>query len=204
MGQTEFNSEQLADSPTNGKVLTSDGEVNSWTDPAALPGNQNLWLTAAADSGSEAATTKTSTLTIAGGDGVTTALSGNGVAATITISSTRFETYVLGDVGAVPSTLLSNGVAALSIAHAGTIVRIEAYVASWITVVATDTLTVILEYGTLGGTATTTITSTDGAEATFGADKSIAVSQGDILKATTTISDNDTVAGVTVVVTIEV
>jgi hypothetical protein len=89
MVQTKFNSAQLAAGASADDILTSDGTDNVWRTGASV--EIDKWLTAAADSGSEAATTNSSTLTIAGGDGISTALTGNGVAATITIDADVFD-----------------------------------------------------------------------------------------------------------------
>ena len=260
---TEFNSEQLADSPTAGDVCTSDGEVNVWNAGAGLVNLDDAYnnspssnKTITVDDGEvqfinnaalaiftdgEIQISATGNLNVdgtsdflaavlmhadlrideslyikeqaaAGGD---TAAYGQLWVKDTTPNELWFtddagtdfkltarDTYSFGDPGVVPSTLLSNGVDTLPVTHSGVITRIEAFAQAWITVVATDTLTVILEYGPIGATSTTTITSTAGAQATFGADKAIAIDQGDILKVTTTISDNDTVTGVSCNVTI--
>ena len=99
--------------------------------------------------------------------------------------------------------LKSNFITVLPIAQAGTITRIECYVHTWAVMNATDTLTVTLSYGTLGALSTTTSTSTTGATCTFGTDKSLAVTQGQVLSVKAAVSADDIVAGMTVVVTVD-
>lgn len=70
---------------TAGQILEKiDGtDYNTqWADPAA-GGSQNLWETITSDSGSAVANTTTDTLTIAGGEGISTAISGD----TLTITN---------------------------------------------------------------------------------------------------------------------
>jgi hypothetical protein len=112
-------------------------------------------------------------------------------------------TYCFGSANPAPVTLLSNGVDTLPVAVAGTITRIQVYVNEWNVVGAADTLTCTITYGALGATSTTTATSKAGAQTTFGADKSIAISQGHILQAAMATSDDDDILTFTVVVVID-
>lgn len=62
----------------NGQVLTTDGAGNfSFTTVTSGDPSQNLWQTIAADSGSTSANTTTDTLTVAGGTGISTSISGD-------------------------------------------------------------------------------------------------------------------------------
>ena len=85
-------------SPTTNDLLQFDG--TDWV-PIAFAGTQDLWETITSDAGSVAANSPTDTLTIAGGTGVSTAVSGDTL--TITNDSPNvdqniFET-VAGDAG---------------------------------------------------------------------------------------------------------
>jgi len=82
---------------TASDITDFDTEVSNNTDVAANTSarhasesdNQNLWATVAGDTGSTTANTTTDTLTIAGGDGISTAVSGD----TLTITNDFDPTY---------------------------------------------------------------------------------------------------------------
>ena len=119
-------------------------------------------------------------------------------------TDTKVETYGFGAPAQVPSALSTNNIFYAPVAHTGTITRIEAYVGAWAVTGAADTLTIVVEYGTIGATATdSSVTDAGGAIVAFGGDVALAVSQNDIIGVTTTTSADDAISEVGVIITVE-
>lgn len=72
--------------------IDSAGSVTQMTGVGV--GNQNLWLTISSDSGSVAANTTTDTLTIAGGEGVDTSVSGDTLTAVLDLNEIPTDTSI--------------------------------------------------------------------------------------------------------------
>lgn len=75
--------------PSNGQVLSYNSSSGNWEAQTVSVADQNLWATVSGDSGSTTANSATDTLTIAGGTGISTAVSGDTL--TITNSSPNVD-----------------------------------------------------------------------------------------------------------------
>ena len=92
--------------PTDGQVLTWDN-ANSYWKPATPSGggggSQNLFSTIASDSGSTTANSTTDTLTVSGGNDISTAISGD----TVTINQSRSRTTASVSTGSITNNTTS-------------------------------------------------------------------------------------------------